>query len=129
MPVEVALFIIKNTADIARLAIGGQKLTRAGGLQVRHWVGFCVLAVDASIFWSHRVIAEDVFATRLSFRDTRAFPRASPEVNRKIVYTHEDGTISPYLELPFRADLLRNTHHEFGHIGFPGLNSVVRPRG
>ena len=101
------------------------------GIPEEDWLAATIRFLEDGTESEDRATARAVkkFATRLSFRDTRAFPRASPEENRQLVYMHEDGAISPYLEHPFRADLLRNTHHEFGHLGFPGLNGVVRPRG
>lgn len=68
-------------------------------------------------------------ARQLSLRKTHTFTRASPEENRQLVFTHDDGIVSPYLEPPFRDELLQKAHHEFGHLGFPGLNGVIRSRG
>jgi hypothetical protein len=68
-------------------------------------------------------------ADRLSFQTTKTFSRAPAEDNRQLIFTHEDGVISPYLDPPFRAELLQKAHHEFGHLGFPGLNGIIRPRG
>jgi hypothetical protein len=30
-----------------------------------------------------------------------------------------------YLEIPFRKDFLQQMHNECGHIGYPGLLSVI----
>ncbi|OQD79113.1 hypothetical protein PENSOL_c337G01743, partial [Penicillium solitum] len=69
------------------------------------------------------------FITNLSFRDVPIDRNAPAEVNRQLIYTHVNGEVSPYLETPFRTDLVLNSHREFGHLGFPGLCGIVRPRG
>ena len=55
--------------------------------------------------------------------------RATTSQEERLVYTYEDGVSAPYLEPPFRADFVRQAHEEFGHLGHPGLNGVLRGRG
>jgi hypothetical protein len=63
------------------------------------------------------------FVPNLSFRDDSDCPG-----ERKLVFAHEDGLRAPYLEPVFRGDLVNRLHKEFGHLGYPGLMGVLRPR-
>ena len=45
----------------------------------------------------------------------------------RLVHKTEFG-MSPYLEVPFRADTLEWFHKEYGHLGYPGLVGVVSAR-
>jgi hypothetical protein len=63
------------------------------------------------------------FAPKLSLRDDEGSPG-----DQKLIFAHEDGLYAPYLEPIFRGDLLNRLHKEFGHLGYPGLMGVLRPR-
>jgi transposase InsO family protein len=49
------------------------------------------------------------------------------EVEYRLIRVYED-TEAPYLEPPFRKDLVRRTHEQFGHLGFPGLLGTLKSR-
>lgn len=101
------------------------------GVPEEDWLAATIRFLEDGTESNDRATAQAVkkFATNLSFRNTPISARAPPEVNRQLIYTHDDGVVSPYIEPPFRDDLLTNTHQEFGHLGFPGMNRIVRPRG
>jgi transposase InsO family protein len=63
------------------------------------------------------------FAPNLSLSDSK------DAGGRVLVFAHEDRLRVPYIESPYRGDLLHRVHKEFGHLGYPGLNGVVKPRG
>lgn len=50
------------------------------------------------------------------------------EGNERLIFTSEDGMKSPYMADPFRTDLTARLHKEFGHLGWPGLGGVIKPR-
>ena len=40
-----------------------------------------------------------------------------------------DGCESPYVPIPLRADFLERMHTEYGHLGYPGIQGILRGRG
>ncbi|KAJ5082230.1 hypothetical protein N7532_011273 [Penicillium argentinense] len=68
------------------------------------------------------------FAPHLGYRTVKLPMRADADTNRQLVFTHADGVVAPYLEMPLREDFVRRMHEEFGHLGYPGLQGVTRPR-
>jgi hypothetical protein len=49
------------------------------------------------------------------------------ESEEQLVRVYDDAE-APFLEVPFRKDLVRKMHREFGHLGFPGLMGTIRSR-
>ena len=68
--------------------------------------------------------AVEKYAAKLSLHD----PIDESATGRQLVFTYDDGLTAPYLEPVFRRDLVNRMHEEFGHLGWPGLNGVMRPR-
>jgi hypothetical protein len=49
------------------------------------------------------------------------------ESEEQLIRVYDDAEV-PFLEVPFREDLVRRMHREFGHLGFPGLMGTIRTR-
>lgn len=60
------------------------------------------------------------------FAQSRSFAIDSED---NLLYIDSDGYPSPYLPQLFRADFLERMHSEYGHLGYPGLQGVVKGRG
>ena len=88
-----------------------------------HYLDIKKLPVDKSLANAVRK-----YAPKLSWQELKVPMRATNAVNRQLFFTHDDGVRAPYLEPVMRGDLLQRLHKEFGHLGYPGLNGVVRPR-
>jgi hypothetical protein len=82
--------------------------------------------LDTGELLSRKPIAKAVqkYVARLSFRN---YPDERV-TDRQLIFTYDNGLVAPYLEPAFRGDLVNRIHSEFGHLGWPGLNGVIRPR-
>ncbi|KAJ5951016.1 uncharacterized protein N7479_009429, partial [Penicillium vulpinum] len=109
----------------------GSPSSRNIGVPEEDWLAAIIRFLEDRTEPDDRATARAVkrFTTNLSFRDIPIDKRASPEVNRQLIYTYTDGEVSLYLEPPFRTDLILNTYKEFSYLGFPGLYRIIRPRG
>lgn len=46
----------------------------------------------------------------------------------ELFYTYDNGVSAMYQDDYSRVGLVRRLHDEFGHLGYPGLLGVLRPR-
>jgi transposase InsO family protein len=111
--------------DVA-LAATQAELATVMGVPEDEWLSATVHFLDTGKLPTEKPLLKAVrkYASKLSLR-------AHPDENereRQLVFTYEDGIHAPYLEPVFRGDLVNRMHSEFGHLGWPGLNGVVRPR-
>lgn len=60
-------------------------------------------------------------------KDFRLLPRGDDVCLYR--YYEEGDVLAPYIEKPFRQDLVNRLHEEYGHFGRPGLMGLLHTRG
>jgi transposase InsO family protein len=69
----------------------------------------------------------DAFASHLTLR-TIPEPMQLSSEPQELFYTYDDDVSAMYHDEHSRVGLVRRLHEEFGHLGYPGLLGVLRPR-
>ena len=106
------------------------RLKSLHGLTEREWLPAMLTYLERGELPQDRAHAEVIQSMGPGFR-LRPPPyedEAGQSSEQQLVRVGTDGGVAPFLELPFRHDLVQRLHEEHGHLGYPGLLGVIRPR-
>ena len=95
----------------------------------KEWLMATEEYLDTKVLPVDKKIAKSVekFAPNLRYCDIVLPIRAISAAHRQLIFTYGDRVYALYLEPPFRRELLLYLYKEFGHLGYLGLNGVIRP--